>query len=229
IPRGLRSRSRCCALSDSRPFPGYRPPAGWLPPASFARRWTGSQPSGPSLRRCVSVTCSSRAICSSCVCPPAPKTFGGGNGGQFFEIKRRSANGNTRASLCERANDESKLPFSGSHFALQTSCWFQNCRLWRINSFARADALFEESLLHWTARQRQRRAEVLARRVISPAAQLKLPKRRRVKRIAREAIAVLDRTDRVESALRTFVLRDRNGAVKRHHRRRPHRHQRAVE
>src|SRR5262249_4171593 len=119
--------------------------------------------------------------------------------------------------------------FSGSHVALQTSCWFQNCWLLRTTSFARANAPFEESLLHGTAGQRQRRAEVLARRVVSPAAQLKLPKRRRVKRIARKAIAILDRTDRLEPALRTFVLRDRNGAATRHHRRGPHRHQRVVE
>src|SRR5262249_25746114 len=77
---------------------------------------------------------------------------------------------------------KSGLRFSACDFSLQTSCWFQNCRLWRIASFARANALFEELPLHRVAGQRQRRTEVLARRVVSPAAQLKLAKRRRIKR-----------------------------------------------
>src|SRR5215813_1728649 len=70
--------------------------------------------------------------------------------------------------------------------------FFQNCRLWRIASFARANALFEELPLHRVAGQRQRRTEVFARRVVSPAAQLKLAKRRRIKRVAGKAIAILD-------------------------------------
>jgi hypothetical protein len=39
---------------------------------------------------------------------------------------------------------KSGLCFSACDFSLQTSCWFQNCRLWRIASFVRANALFEE-------------------------------------------------------------------------------------
>ena len=78
---------------------------------------------------------------------------------------------------------KSGLRFSACDFSLQTSCWFQNCRLGRIASVARANALFEELPLHRVAGQRQRRTEVLARRVVSPAAQLKLAERRRVKRV----------------------------------------------
>ena len=123
---------------------------------------------------------------------------------------------------------KSGLRFSACDFSLRTSCWFQNSRLGRIASFARANALFEELPLHRVAGQRQRRTEVLARRVVSPAAQLKLAKRRRIKRVAAEAIAVLDRTDHFEAALRTFLLRDRYGAVECHHWRRSHRHQQVV-
>src|SRR6516164_2955098 len=123
---------------------------------------------------------------------------------------------------------KSGLRFSACDFSLQTSCWFQNSRLGRIASFARANALFEELPLHRVAGQRQRRTEVLARRVVPSAAQLKLAKRRRIKRVAGEAIAVLDRTDHFEAALRTFLLRDRYGAVECHHWRRSHRHQQVV-
>ena len=123
---------------------------------------------------------------------------------------------------------KSGLRFSACDFSLQTSCWFQNSPLGRIASFARANALFEELPLHRVAGQRQRRTEVLARRVVPSAAQLKLAKRRRIKRVAAEAIAVLDRTDHFEAALRTFLLRDRYGAVECHHWRRSHRHQQVV-
>src|SRR6516164_1585542 len=122
---------------------------------------------------------------------------------------------------------KSGLCFSARDFSLQTSCWFQNSRLGRIASLARANALFEELPLHRVAGQRQRRTEVLARRVV-PSAALKLAKRRRIKRVAGEAIAVLDGTDHFEAALRTFLLRDRYGAVECHHWRRSHRHQQVV-
>src|SRR5262249_530429 len=69
---------------------------------------------------------------------------------------------------------KSGLRFSACDFSLQTSCWFQNSRLGQIASFARANALFEELPLHRVAGQRQRRTEVLARRVVPSAAQLKL-------------------------------------------------------
>ena len=124
---------------------------------------------------------------------------------------------------------KSGLRFSACDFSLQTSCWFQNCRLGRIASVARANALFEELPLHRVAGQRQRRTEVLARRVVSPAAQLKLAKRRRIKRVAGKAIAVLDRSDHFEPMLRTIALRDRNGAVECHDRGGTYRHQRIVQ
>src|SRR5215472_2947449 len=107
---------------------------------------------------------------------------------------------------------------------MRTICGFQNCR--RIASLACANALIEESAFHRIARQRQSRAEVLARDFVPPTAQLKLAKGRWVKWIASEAIAILDR---VEPTLRTIALRDRNGAVERHDRRRAYRHQRIVQ
>jgi hypothetical protein len=110
---------------------------------------------------------------------------------------------------------------------MRTICGFQNCR--RIASLACANALIEESAFHRIARQRQSRAEVLARDFVPPTAQLKLAKGRRVKWIASEAIAILDRVDRFEPTLRTIALRDRNGAVERHDRRRAYRHQRIVQ
>src|SRR5262245_1311209 len=123
---------------------------------------------------------------------------------------------------------KSGLRFSACDFSLQTSCWFQNCRLWRIASLARANALFQELPLHRVAGQRQRRTEVLVRRIVLPAAQLKLAKRRRIKRVAGEAIAILDRVDRFKPTLRTVALRDRYGAVESDNRRMPHRHQHVV-
>ena len=124
---------------------------------------------------------------------------------------------------------KSGLRFSACDFSLQTSCWFQNCRLWRIASFARANALFEEVPLHRVAGQRQRRTEVFARRVVSPAAQLKLAKRRRVKWIASKAVAILDRVDRFKPTLRTVALRDRYGAVESDNRRWPYQDQRIIQ
>jgi len=112
---------------------------------------------------------------------------------------------------------------------MQTICGFQNCRLWWIASLACVNALIEESAFHRIARQRQSRAEVLARDFVAPTAQLKLAKGRRVKWIASEAIAILDRADRFEPMLRAIALRDRNGAVECHDRRRAYRHQRVVQ
>jgi hypothetical protein len=60
------------------------------------------------------------------------------------------------------------------------------------------------------------------------AAQLKLAKRRRIKWISSEAIAVLNRADRLEPVLRSIALRDRNGAVERDNRGRTDRGQRIV-
>jgi hypothetical protein len=111
---------------------------------------------------------------------------------------------------------------------MQTICGFQNCRLWRIASLACANTLIEESAFHRIARQRQSRAEMLARDFVPPTAQLKLAKGRRVKWIASQAIAILDRADRFEPMLRTIALRDRNGAVECHDRGRAYRHQRIV-
>jgi hypothetical protein len=76
---------------------------------------------------------------------------------------------------------------------MQPICGFQDFRLWRIASLAFANALIEESAFHRIARQRQSRAEVLARDFVPPKAQLKLTKGRRVKWIAGEAVAILDR------------------------------------
>src|SRR5262245_17961927 len=123
---------------------------------------------------------------------------------------------------------KSGLRFSACDFSLQPICWFQNSRLGRIASLAFANALIEESAFHRIARQRQSRAEVLARDFLPPKAQLKLTKGRRVKWIAGEAVAILDRANRFEPALRTIALRDRNGAVECHHWRRSHRHQQVV-
>src|SRR5262249_47935939 len=100
---------------------------------------------------------------------------------------------------------------------------------WRIASLARADALCGGLPLHWIAGERQRRVGVLARRLVPPAAQLELAKGRRGKRIAPEAIAGLDRTRGFEPALRTFLLRDGNGAVKCNDRRRAYGHQHVVQ
>ena len=112
---------------------------------------------------------------------------------------------------------------------MQPICGFQDFRLWRIASLAFANALIEESAFHGIARQRQSRAEVLARDFVAPTAQLKLAKSRRVKWIASEAVAILDRANRFEPTLRTIALRDRNGAVECHNRRRAYRHQRVVQ
>ena len=60
------------------------------------------------------------------------------------------------------------------------------------------------------------------------AAQLKLAKRRRIKWTSSEAIAVLNRADRLEPVLRSIALRDRNGAVERDNRGRTDRGQRIV-
>jgi hypothetical protein len=87
----------------------------------------------------------------------------------------------------------------------------------------------EESAFHRIARQRQRRAEVLARDFVAPTAQLKLAKGRRVKWIASKAVAILDRVNRFEPTLRTIALRDRYGAVESDNRRRPYEHQRIVQ
>ena len=124
---------------------------------------------------------------------------------------------------------KSGLRFSACDFSLQTSCWFQNCRLWRIASLARANALFDELPLHRVAGQRQRRTEVLARRVVLPTAQLKLAKRRRVKWIASKAVAILDRMDRFKPTLRAVALRNCYGAVESDNRRRPCQNQRIVQ
>ena len=112
---------------------------------------------------------------------------------------------------------------------MQPICWFQNCCLWRIASLACANALMKKSAFHRIARQRQSRAEVLARDFVPPTAQFKLAKGRRVKWIASEAIAILDRADRFEPTLRTIALRDRNGAVECHDRGRAYRYQRIVQ
>ena len=124
---------------------------------------------------------------------------------------------------------KSGLRFSACDFSLQTSCWFQNCCLWRITSLAFANALIEESAFHGIARQRQSRAEVLARDFVAPTAQLKLAKSRRVKWIASKAVAILDRVDRFKPALRTVALRDCYGAVESYNRRRPYQNQRIVQ
>jgi hypothetical protein len=87
----------------------------------------------------------------------------------------------------------------------------------------------EELAFHRIARQSQRRAEVLARNVMAPTAQLKLAKGRRVKWVASKTIAILDRLDRFEPTLRTIALRDRYGAVERDNRRRPYQDQRIVQ
>ena len=112
---------------------------------------------------------------------------------------------------------------------MQPICGFQNCRLWRIASLAFANALIEESAFHRIARQRQSRAEVLARDFVPPTAQFKLAKGRRVKWIASEAVAILDRANRFEPTLRTIALRDRYRAVESDHRRRPYQDQRIVQ
>ena len=96
----------------------------------------------------------------------------------------------------------SGLLLSACDFSMQTICGFQNCRLWRIASLAFANALIEESAFHRIARQRQSRAEMLARDFVPPTAHLKLAKGRRVKWIASEAVAILDRADRFEPTLR---------------------------
>ena len=83
----------------------------------------------------------------------------------------------------------------------------------RIASFARADALVEESALHRVARQSERCSEVLARRLVPPTPKLKLAERGVVERIAREAIRVSDSMYLFEPAFRTFVLRDGDGPV----------------
>src|SRR5208282_3807289 len=48
----------------------------------------------------------------------------------------------------------------------------------RVASFTRAEAAIEEPALHWVARQCERFSEVLARRLVPPAAKLEFAKRR---------------------------------------------------
>src|SRR5262249_10404299 len=189
-------------------------------------RRTGSRRSVPPARQCETVRYCVRFVCHE-ICPPAFKTFEAGGSGQFFRAIALEQ-GAAKEAFGAWPRMRPLLLLSACDFSTQTICGFQNCRLWRIASLARANALFEELLLHRVAGQRQRRTEVLARRVVPSAAQLKLAKRRRIKRVAGEAIAVLDRTDHFEAALRTFLLRDRYGAVECHHWRRSHRHQQVV-
>src|SRR5262245_39489445 len=85
---------------------------------------------------------------------------------------------------------------------------------------ARGHAQVEKFSFHWIARQRARRAEVLARRRVPAAAQLELAERRRVKWISSKALAVLDRADRLKPALRPIALGDGDGAIECNHRRR---------
>src|SRR5262249_60858241 len=93
----------------------------------------------------------------------------------------------------------------------------------------RGHALIEKFSFHWIARQRARRAEVLARCRVPPAAHLELAERRRVKWISSKALAVLYRADRLEPALRSIALGDGDGTIERNHRRRTHRDQHIVE
>src|SRR5271168_625097 len=105
--------------------------------------------------------------------------------------------------------------------------FFVVCPL-RVASFARAEAAIEEPALHRVARQCERCSEVLARRLVPPAAKLELADRRGIERICGKAIAVGDRADLFEPTLGTLGLCDRNGPVEGHYRGRTYRHQRAV-
>src|SRR6516165_10131047 len=88
----------------------------------------------------------------------------------------------------------------------------------RVASFACAKAPIKEPPFHRVARQSERRAEMLARRLASPTAQLKLAECSGVEGIGGESITVGDGEDLFEPTLGTLVLCHRDGAIERDNR-----------
>src|SRR5262249_60823698 len=69
---------------------------------------------------------------------------------------------------------------------------------------------------------------MVARNAMLPAPKLKLAHRREVKGITGKTVALRDRVDLLQPALRAIALRDRDGAVERDDRGRTDSHQRVV-
>src|SRR6185295_9730230 len=93
---------------------------------------------------------------------------------------------------------------------------------------ARSDAALKVLAFSGVSRERERGAEMESRRVAPLTAKLHVPERRKIERIGGQAIAVLNRVNRIEATLRPFGLGDRNGAAQRDHRRRAKRKQQVI-
>src|ERR1700677_5176310 len=92
-------------------------------------------------------------------------------------------------------------------------------------SFTHANAPFKELAFQRIACQRKRCAEVFAGCLMPSTAQFKLTQCRRIEWVCGKTIAVNNRTHLFESALRSVMLGNGDGAVKRNNGRGTHGHQ----
>src|SRR5438309_9716736 len=103
------------------------------------------------------------------------------------------------------------------------------CDGWAKGGLARDEAVLEKAAFHRIAREGERGAEVPARGVRPAAAKFKFAERGMIKGIVGEPLGIRNGVNLFEAAVGAIALRDGDGTIERHDRRRANGHQFVVE